>query len=279
MVAAPGHVGHVVAMTAPQLKVSVSGSTVLWQISNPDAKNALAPEIYAQGLRAIKEFADRDDLRCAILAGENGFFCAGGNLNRLLKNTSENPDVQRDSINALHDWVRAIRSSAKPIIAAVDTAAAGAGFSIALACDMLVTTANAKFVMAYANVGLTPDGGATFSLTKKIPSQLAFEIFALGRPALGQRLFDLGVVNLLATANQKTQAAPALYAAFEVAARFALMPPNAVGRIKQLLNDSEYATFEEQLELERESFVAQLHSDEGREGIARFLTKGTLPRS
>ncbi len=266
-------------MNLPQLKTSFAGTTVIWQISNPDAKNALAPEIYEQGINAIKAYGERPDLTCAILAGEHGFFCAGGNLNRLLNNTNEHPDVQRASINALHQWVKMIRACPKPIIAAVDGAAAGAGFSLALACDMLITTAQARFVMAYANVGLTPDGGATYSLPKRLPSQLAFEVFALGKPILGQRLFELGVANHCATITPQNQAAPALYAAFEVAQRLGTMPTNAVASIKQLLSDSDYATFDEQLESERESFVAQLHSDEGKSGIERFLNKGSVARS
>jgi enoyl-CoA hydratase/carnithine racemase len=265
-------------MSDPQLKISYAGAVAIWQISNPDAKNALAPEIYEQGIKAIQDFSARDDLRCAVLAGESGFFCAGGNLNRLLTNTRAHPDVQRESINSLHGWVKAIRSCPKPIIAAVDGAAAGAGFSLALACDMIITTAAVRFVMAYANVGLTPDGGATYWLTKKLPSQLAFEIFALGRPILGQRLYDLGLANHLATVTRENQTAPALFSAVEFAQRLSNMPSNALSSIKQLLNDSEYASFDEQLEAERESFVAQLHSDEGKHGIEQFLNRGSQPR-
>ncbi len=261
-------------VTIPQLKTSYAGTSVIWQISNPDAKNALAPQMYEQGLKAVQDYAARAELKCAILAGENGFFCAGGNLNRLLNNTQQHPDVQRESINALHQWIKIIRSCPKPIIAAVDGAAAGAGFSLALACDMLVTTAQARFVMAYAKVGLTPDGGATYTLPRKIPSQLAFELFALGKPITGQQLFQLGIANQLASIRPDNQAAPSLRAAFELATAVSAMPPNAIAKIKQLLGDSELATFDEQLDAERESFVAQLHSDEGKTGITQFLSKG-----
>ncbi len=135
-----------------------SDSTLVLTLSNPGARNALHPDMYAAGIEALAT-AERDPgIRAVVLTGADRFFCAGGNLNRLLDNRSKDPSYQADSIDQLAAWVTAIHASTKPVIAAVEGAAAGAGFSLALACDLIVAAHDAKFVMSYARVGLTPDG-------------------------------------------------------------------------------------------------------------------------
>jgi enoyl-CoA hydratase/carnithine racemase len=258
-----------------QLKVARHGAIAIWTISNPGAKNALSPEIYTQGLAAIQAFNADGGLAVAILCGEDGFFCAGGNLNRLLNNRAQDPSVQRDSIQALHNWISAIHNSPKPIIAAVDGAAAGAGFSLALACDLLVASAGAKFVMAYVNVGLTPDGGSSKALAEQLPAQLAFEICALGERVTGERLFQLGVVNRLSDASdgQTSSRTPAYETALTLATQLAEKPPQALEKIKRLIRTAKTNSMDQHLLNEREAFVEQVHGPEALIGIQAFLAK------
>jgi enoyl-CoA hydratase/carnithine racemase len=169
--------------------------------------------------------------------------------------------------------VQALKSCNKPIIAAVDGAAAGAGFSLALACDLLVSSVDTKFVMAYVNVGLTPDGGASGTLATQLPLALAFEIIALGQPVLAQRLNQLGLVNVLADKASQTNAAPAFKAALHMAQQLSEKPTAALTNIKHLVQQARTNTFVQQLEAERESFVQQLFSDEAKLGIEAFLNK------
>ena len=108
----------------------------LLTLSNPGARNALSPAIYAAGIEAINQADSSHDVRAVVITGEGETFCAGGNLQRLQYNRSQAPQVQADSIDGLHAWIEAIRACRKPVIAAVEGAAAGAGFSLALACDL-----------------------------------------------------------------------------------------------------------------------------------------------
>ena len=152
-----------------------SESTLVLTLSNPGARNALHPDMYAAGIEALESVERDPSIRAVVITGADNFFCAGGNLNRLLENRAKDPSVQAESIDLLGEWISALRLSSKPVIAAVDGAAAGAGFSLALACDLIVAAEDAKFVMSYARVGLTPDGGGSWFLAQALPRQLATE--------------------------------------------------------------------------------------------------------
>ena len=202
-----------------------------------------------------------------MLTGADNFFCAGGNLNRLLENRAKDPSVQGASIDMLAGWITAMRQSSKPVIAAVEGAAAGAGFSLALAADLLVAAEDAKFVMSYARVGLTPDGGGSWFLSRALPRSLATEVMLEGKPIGAARLAELGVVNRLV----KPQTA--LDAALAWADDLANISPNSVARIKGLVSVADTQPLADHLVAERESFVASLHHRDGLEGITAFLEK------
>ncbi|MEM5423286.1 oxepin-CoA hydrolase, alternative type [Paraburkholderia sp. BR14263] len=256
-------------MSAELLSTRPQGheSTLVLTLSNPGARNALHPDMYAAAVEAF-DTAERDSsLRAIVLTGADNFFCAGGNLNRLLENRAKDPSVQAASIDMLAAWVTAMRQSSKPIIAAVEGAAAGAGFSLALAADLLVAADDAKFVMAYSRVGLTPDGGGSWFLARSLPRALAFELMVEGKPIGAARLAELGVVNRLS----KPQSA--LDTALAWADELAKISPNSVARIKGLTNVADAQPLEAQLAAERDSFVASLHHRDGLEGITAFLEK------
>ena len=181
-------------MTA-ELKRSSHGQTLVLTLSNPEHRNALGPEIYTEGIEALGLAEGSSDIRTVIIVGEGNLFSAGGNLQRLQANRQQPVTVQAQSIDALHDWIETIRTFPKPVIAVVEGAAAGAGFSLALACDFIVAADNAVFVMAYSNIALSPDGGASWSLARALPRQLATELLMCGERITTQRLHDLGLVN------------------------------------------------------------------------------------
>ena len=119
------------------------GSTLILTLSDPAHKNALGPDIYAAGIEVLNAAENNPEIRSVVITGEGAVFCEGGNLQRLQANRRESPEVQAQSIEALHNWIDAIRTYPKPVIAAVEGAAAGAGFSLALACDFIVAAGNA----------------------------------------------------------------------------------------------------------------------------------------
>jgi enoyl-CoA hydratase/carnithine racemase len=151
------------------LKSHSHGQTMVLTISNPDHRNALGPDIYAAGVEALNVAEGNPDIRSVVITGEGAHFCAGGHLERLLANRQQPPDVQVQSIEGLHNWIETIRAFPKPVIAAVEGACVGAGLSLALACDLIVAAHNCVFAMAYSNVGLSPDGGASWSLMRAMP--------------------------------------------------------------------------------------------------------------
>ena len=250
-----------------ELQASRRDATLILTLSNPGAKNALHPDMYAAAIETLST-AERDDsIRAVILTGADNFFCAGGNLNRLLENRGKDPAEQADSIDHLHGWIEALRACPKPVIAAVEGAAAGAGFSLALACDMIVAGASTKFVMAYVKVGLTPDGGASWFLAHALPRQLASEILLEGKPILAPRLHELGLVNKVVPDGS------ALDAALAWADELAALSPNAVERVKSLIGEAQGNSLDRHFESEKHHFVESLHHRDAQEGISAFLEK------
>jgi len=242
-------------------------NTLILTLSNPGLRNALHPDMYAAGVEAFNT-AERDaGIRAVVLTGADNFFCAGGNLNRLLENRAQERSVQAHSIDMLAAWISTIRASSKPVIAAVEGAAAGAGFSLALACDMLVAADNAKFVMAYARVGLTPDGGGSWFLSRSLPRALATEILIEGKPVSAERLYQAGLV------NRVVKPGTARDAAVTWADQLGEISPTVVARLKGLIEQAETQTLSDHLASERDCFVESLFHRDGLEGISAFLEK------
>lgn len=249
------------------LKSTSEGHTLILTLSNPEHRNALGPDMYAAGIEALNAAENNPDIRSVVMTGEGSVFCAGGNLQRLQANRRESPEVQAQSIEALHNWIEAIRTYPKPVIAAVEGAAAGAGFSLALACDFIVAADNAVFVMSYSTVALSPDGGGSWSLARALPRALTSELLMGAERISADRLYTLGLVNRVTTAGS------ALNEALVLAARLNARAPNVLASIKELINDAPANTMSQQLDSERNHFVRNLHHANGGEGIEAFLQK------
>ncbi len=183
--------------TAPLLQRR-EGAVLVLSNNNTAARNALSPAFYAALTAALAAAQDDPAVGAIVLTGEGGHFCAGGDLRQLAKRRELPVEERRAKLEGLHDLVRAVRGSGKPVIAAVEGAAAGAGLSLALACDMLVAARDAVFSVAYVKVGLTPDGGATAFLAEFVSRQVLTELCLTGERISGERLHALGAVNRLA---------------------------------------------------------------------------------
>ena len=255
-------------MTAT-LKSQCHGNTLVLTIHNPEHRNALGPEIYVAGIEALIAAERNADVRSVVITGEGGTFCAGGNLQRLLANRQQPPEVQAESIEGLHGWIEAIRSFPKPVVAAVEGACAGAGFSLALACDLVVAARDAVFVMAYVNVALSPDGGATWQLLRQLPRATAMQLLLLGERVGAERLHQLGLVTAVSAPGE------ALTQALHLCERLDAKAPNALASIKALANEAATQSLSAQLRDERDHFVRNLHHANAGEGIRAFLDKRT----
>lgn len=243
------------------------GAVLVLSINNPMARNALTPEFYAALPQALAEAQADPAIGGVVLTGVGWTFCAGGDLHRLALRRAMTRSVRRANLEGLHDLIRAIQNCSKPVIAAVEGAAAGAGLSIALACDMLVAARNASFSVAYVKVGLTPDGGATAFLSEFVSRQVLTELCLTGERITGERMHALGAVNRL------VESGTALPAAITLAASIACGPQRAMARIKTLCRQASANTLEQQLELEAGHMVESMGDDEAAEGIAAFFAK------
>ena len=252
---------------AAELLVTVAGPALVLTLSNPGLRNALSPEMYAAFLPALERAAAEPSIRAVILTGADGFFCAGGNLNRLQGNRAQPPEVQKASIEQLHALCRALAAHPKPLIAAVEGAAAGAGMSLALGCDLIAAGRSSKFVMSYVKVGLSPDGGGSWFVTRALPRQSAAQMLLTGEPFDAPKLERLGLVNALVDDGK------ALDTALAIAERIAELSPHAVTRIKRLIAGAATAGLDEHFDTERDAFVACLHHPDAGEAIDAFLTK------
>ena len=238
---------------------------IVWN-GNQDKRGALSPELYACIAEAMEKAAE-PRIRAVILTADGPFFCAGGNLNTLIERRSLTEDQRREKIEDLHDLVRAMRASPVPIIAAVEGGAAGAGLSLALACDLIVAAKDAKFTAAYVKAGLVPDGGLTASMARMLPRPLAMEMCLLGRPVMASRFFDMGAVSRLASPGRAMEEAMAL------ADTLAEGPRQAQGVIRGMVAEAYETSEAAQLDTERDAMAAAAGREEAAEGIAAFLEK------
>lgn len=239
---------------------------------NPRRRNALTPGFQAGLLHALAQAAAQPRIGAVVVTGAAaeggaGFFCAGGDLTVLIGAQTMNEAGRRDAIEALQGLIRAMLDCPRPVIAAVEGGAAGAGLSLALACDMVVAAQDAQFTASYVNAGLVPDGGLTGSLSAALPPAFAAEICLLGRPVTATRLHDLGAINAV------TEPGAALTEAEALAVRLAHGPAQSQASIKALLAGARRELMQGRLQAEVAPMATALASPEAAEGIAAFLGK------
>ncbi|RTD95928.1 enoyl-CoA hydratase [Variovorax atrisoli] len=247
--------------------ISQEGAVRILTNSNPASRNAITPTLYAELSAALVDAQADPETGAIVFTGAGDFFCSGGDLNLLAKRRELPASERRQILEGLNNLIRALRDCSKPVIAAVEGGAAGAGLSMALACDMLVSARDAFFTVAYVKVGLTPDGGATAFLSEFVSRQVLTEMCLTGDRMPAERLHALGAVNRL------TDKGAALAEAIALAAKVANGPERASARIKSLCRQAHRATLEEQLDAEAVFMVESQADAEAAEGIGAFLGK------
>jgi 2-(1,2-epoxy-1,2-dihydrophenyl)acetyl-CoA isomerase len=242
---------------------SREGSVLTITLNRPEKLNAFNAAVHEALAGALKE-ARADDVRAVVITGAGRGFCVGQDLTEF----REAPGDIADSLRRrYHPNVLAIRALEKPVIAAVNGAAAGAGLSLACACDLRVAADSATFVPAFINIGLVPDSGGSFFIHRLLGNARAFEWMASGRSLTAGRAHAWGLVNEVVDDEEL----PARAA--EIAATFASMPTRGVGMTKRLFDGAASRTLEEQLELEAQLQSAATQTEDFREGVAAFLEK------
>ncbi|MBP7744537.1 MAG: enoyl-CoA hydratase/isomerase family protein [Phycisphaerae bacterium] len=248
-----------------------SGDGVLTvTLNRPDVLNAFNADMSVELGAALRQ-AQRDDaVRCVVLTGAGRGFCAGQDLRELQGMTAGGTEAVdlgahlRDKINPL---VLRIRTMEKPVLAAVNGIAAGAGVSFALAADLRVCARSAYFKLAFVGIGLVPDGAAARALVQQVGLARASELCLLGETVSAEDALRMGLVNRVV--DDALLAATAR----ELALRLAALPPRALALTKRALNHACTATLDEQLEYEAYLQATAGRTADHREGVAAFLDK------
>ena len=241
-------------------------------LNRPEARNALTPEMVSDLGRIIGDCA-RPEIRAVMLTGTGGAFCAGADVKDFVGSLeSGGPEALSAHVQELADGlhrnvIMGIRNLQKPVIAAVNGVAAGAGFSLALCCDVRVASADARFIMAYAGIGCTADGGSTYMLPRLVGAGKAMEIYMASQPIGAEYARELGLVNQVCPADSFDRHA------LEMATRLAQGPTVAYGRVKSLFENSWGAGLEEQLDAETDAISSIVFTGDFQEGIRAFAQK------
>jgi 2-(1,2-epoxy-1,2-dihydrophenyl)acetyl-CoA isomerase len=246
-----------------EVEITRDGPVLTITLNRPDVLNALNKAMH-DGIQGGLEQAKDPSVRAVVITGAGRGFCVGQDLQEFSSGAGSIVDNLRDNY---HRTVLAIRSLEKPVIAAVNGPAAGAGMSLAFACDVRIASDAASFVPAFVNIGLVPDSGGTWLVRRVLGTARAFEWLATGRRLPAEEARQWGVVSEVVPAAELPQRTK------EVADLFAAMPTRAVWETKRLLDAAENTTFEQQLELEATTQAEMTQSLDFREGVAAFLEK------
>jgi 2-(1,2-epoxy-1,2-dihydrophenyl)acetyl-CoA isomerase len=240
------------------------------ELNRPDRLNAWSAELSSDLLTVLREVAADDEVRAVMLTGAGRAFCSGADLKDGLA-AARNADGQIDTESALVTWyhpiVTAIREMPKPVVTAVNGAAAGAGLSLALAGDLVVAAESAYFVLAFINIGLVPDGGASLFVPSRVGFARAAEMALLGEPVTAAKAVEIGLINAAWPDEKFRQSAD------DLLERLSNGPTRAYAGSKRELNHWLYARMPEHLALEA-SIQGELGgSKDFHEGVTAFLEK------
>ena len=247
----------------PEVETSRDGAVLTITLNRPEVLNAFNAAMHKALAAALKEAVD-PAVRAVVLTGAGRGFCVGQDLTEFRESPGDIGSRLRENY---HPNVLAIRRLEKPVIAAVNGAAAGAGLSIACVCDIRVAADSASFVPAFINIGLIPDSGGSYFVTRLLGYAQAFEWMTSGRKLSAAEAHAWGLVSeVVDDADLAARSA-------DLAAQLAAMPTRGVGMTKRLFDRAATSALEEQLELEAQLQTAATQTDDFTEGVAAFLER------
>jgi 2-(1,2-epoxy-1,2-dihydrophenyl)acetyl-CoA isomerase len=247
----------------PEVEVSRDGAVLTLTLNRPDALNAFNRAVHSC-LAAGLEEARSPDIRAVVVTGAGRGFCAGQDLRDFSDATGSVSDILRATY---HPNVLAIRALEKPVIAAVNGPCAGAGISLACACDLRIAAESAAFIPGFVGIGLVPDAGGSFFIVRLLGQARAFEWMTSNRKLTAAEALDWGLVStVVPDAELPARAA-------ELAAGYAAAPTQAIAMTKRLFEHAPLATLEEQLELEAELQSFATKTEDFAEGVTAFGEK------
>jgi 2-(1,2-epoxy-1,2-dihydrophenyl)acetyl-CoA isomerase len=249
--------------TYQTIRVEVASGVATFTLNRPDSLNALNATMRSELLAALKAVRRDDAARAVVLTGEGRGFCSGADL----QGGSGEREFRRVLTTEYNPLIAAIRDLPKPVIAAVNGVAAGAGVSLALACDLVWAAEEARFIQAFVKIGLVPDSGSTRTLVRALGRHRAAELIFTGEPLSAAEAHAAGLVNRVVPGAELAAAVATL------AAALAAGPTRAIGFAKRLINQAEDDSLEASLAMEAGLQELAGRTEDHAEGVAAFGEK------
>ncbi len=247
------------------IKFEAANGIATVTLNRPEVYNALNDGITYELQDALKKISKDDAIRVMVLTGAGKAFCSGQDLK------AASGQEKRSFMDSLHKRynpiISAMRNLPKPIICRLNGVAAGAGCSLALACDMIIASEEATLIEVFINIGLVPDSGSSYFLPRLVGRAKAFELCSMGNKVKANEALQLGLINRVASADQLDAIVK------EYADHFAQAPTKSIGLIKRMLEKSATSTLDEMLEYEAYCQEIAGTSLDYKEGVAAFLEK------
>ena len=254
--------------------MSLIMSSILFEIKNniafitfnrPDKLNSFNREMALLLQNKLDESASLHEIRCIYITGKGKGFCAGQDLAEIV--APDAPTMQQILGEHYNPIITRLRNIPKPVLAAVNGVAAGAGANIALACDIVVATQSSSFIQAFSKIGLIPDSGGTYFLPRLIGFQKASALMMLGDKISASDALQMGMIYKIFADDLFEEESK------KIAYQLAQMPTKALGYIKYALNNSATNNLKEQLQLEDEYQQKAASTKDFKEGVQAFLEK------
>ncbi|MEZ6022833.1 MAG: 2-(1,2-epoxy-1,2-dihydrophenyl)acetyl-CoA isomerase PaaG [Hyphomonadaceae bacterium] len=238
-------------------------------LNRPDRLNSFTVQMHDEASRALESIG-KSDARVLVLTGAGRGFCAGQDLSdRAVAPGGDGVDLGESLEKRYNPLIRRLTTLEMPVICAVNGVAAGAGANIALACDIVVAAKSAKFIQSFANIGLVPDSGGTWTLPRLAGQARAMGLALTGEPLTAERAEAWGVIWKCVDDDKLTAEVDAL------AAKFAAAPTKGLATTKQLIREGATRTLPEQLDVERDAQRMLGRTHDYKEGVAAFMEKRT----
>jgi 2-(1,2-epoxy-1,2-dihydrophenyl)acetyl-CoA isomerase len=239
----------------------------LIRLNRPDDGNLITLEMARELLDVASRCDDDPEVRAVVLTGSGKMFSAGGDLKAFAAQGEKVSSYLQQVTLSLHAAISRFNWMDAPVVGAINGTAAGGGFSLALATDLVIAGESAKFTMAYTKVGLTPDGSSSYFLARLVGLRRAKEMALLNPVLSARQALEWGLINRVVPDEQVVPAA------LELAKQLAHGPTLAFGEAKRLILSGATESLESQMERESRAIAAMAGSADGREGIAAFLGK------
>jgi len=255
-------------MSDELIKVTEDGGIVTITLNRPERLNALAGHMRRDLAEALEEAGSDPHIRVVVLAGEGRAFCAGGDVH-FMAELVEQGDAQEFArlLGAARRVVLAIRQMTKPVIATIEGACAGAGFNLALACDLRIASSTATFSQSFVKLGFHPDWGGSYFLPRMVPANIACELFFLGDAIDASTALRLGIINRVVAPEELADETRKL------AERLRDGPAVSIAAAKHAVYAGEHDSLEQMLQYEVDAQLRCFESEDGREGVRAFLEK------